>query len=86
MPLKSAIQSFKSQCTVIVALTLSIIFNSAAIAQYKTSWSSETSKLVAKVKKNGGRLTTTTKKLAFMWSLLESNQPPTDYESVALTE
>lgn len=54
MPLKSAIQSFKSQCTVIVALTLSIIFNSAAIAQYTTSWSSETSKLVAKVKKNGG--------------------------------
>ena len=24
--------------------------------------------------------------LIFLWSLLESNQPPTDYESVALTE
>lgn len=51
---KTTFKSYKSLSAAILTLVLSLIFNPTAIAQYTTHWSPETSKLVAKVKKNGG--------------------------------
>lgn len=54
MTFRNKIQSHKSNAAVLLTLAFTLILCSNAIAQYKTNWPPETSKLVSKVKKNGG--------------------------------